>query len=123
MPLLRPNWVLCIGLSLVILLGFAGMAIWKASRALQRASEEVAAAENLKFTVSRLDRAVPAGIDWISSPAVSSDAAFFAGRLYVCGPSGLMEYSPDGKLMARYRVGLELPAAPSAAVAACKAAL
>jgi len=70
MPLLRPNWVLCIGLSLVILLGFAGMAIWKASRALQRASEEVAAEENMKFTVSPLNRAVSADIGWISGPAL-----------------------------------------------------
>jgi hypothetical protein len=72
----------------------------------------VAAAENLKFTVSRLDSAAPSGVEWISSPAVFNDAAFFGGRLYLCGPSGLVEYSPDGKLVARYRVGLELPAAP-----------
>ena len=112
MRLPKVKWPLFIGLTLFVVLGFAGLAIWKASRALHRASEEVAAEENLKFTVSRLDSAVPSGIEWISSPAVLSDAAFFEGRLYLCGPSGLMEYSPDGKLVARYRVGLELPPAP-----------
>jgi ligand-binding sensor domain-containing protein len=122
MLLLRRNWVLCIGLSLVILLGFAGLAIWKASRALQRASEEVAAEETLKFTVSPLDRVVSADIEWISSPAVFSDAAFYEGRLYLCGPSGLIEYSPEGKLVARYRVGLELPAAPLVGMSVGRAA-
>jgi len=112
MRLPKAKWPLVIGLVLCTLLGFAGWAIWKASRALQRATEEVAEAENLKFTVSHLSRAVPSGVEWISSPAVFNDAAFFAGCLYLCGPSGLVEYSPDGKLVARYRVGLELPAAP-----------
>lgn len=112
MRLPKAKWPILIGLALCILLAFAGLAIWKASRALHRASEEVAATENLKFTVSRLNSAGPSGVEWISSPAVFNDAAFFEGRLYLCGPSGLMEYSPDGKLVARYRVGLELPAAP-----------
>ena len=112
MRLLKAKWPLAIGLPLLVLLGFAGLAIWKASRALQRASEEVAAAENLRFTVSRLNRTVPSGVEWISSPAVFNDAGFFEGRLFLCGPSGLVEYSPDGKLVARYRVGFELPAAP-----------
>jgi ligand-binding sensor domain-containing protein len=101
---------------------FAGLAIWKASRALHRAAEEIAAEENLKFTVSRLDHAAPSGVEWINSPAVFNDAAFFAGRLYVCGPLGLMEYSPEGKLLARHRAGLELPAAPLVSMSIGRAA-
>ena len=120
LPKVKLRWL--VGLPLSILLAFAGLAIWKASRALRRASEEVAAGENLKFTVSRLNRAVPPGVDWISSPAVLSDAAFFEGRLYLCGPSGLLEYSPDGKLVARYRVGLELPATPLVSMSIGRAA-
>jgi len=112
MRLPKPKWILWFGLALSLLLGFAGLAIWKASRALQHASAEVAAEENLKFKVSRLNRAVPSDVEWISSPAVFSDAAFFEGRLFLGGPSGLIEYSPEGKQAARYRVGLELPAAP-----------
>ena len=112
MRLPKAKWSLLIGLTLFIGLAFAGLTFWRASRALHRASEEVAAEEDLKFTVSRLDKAMPSGVEWISSPAVLTDAAFFEGHLYLCGPSVLMEYSPDGKLVARYRVGLELPAAP-----------
>ena len=82
----------------------------------------MAAEEDLKFTVSRLNRLAPSGVEWISSPAAYSDAAFFGGRLYVCGPSGLIEYSTDGKLTARYRVGLELPAAPLVGMSTGRAA-
>ena len=112
MRLFKTNWAFWLGVALFLFLGFAGWAIWKASRALQRAYEEMAAEENLKFTVSRLNRVVPSDVEWISSPAVFNDAAFFEGRLFLCGPSGLIEYSPEGKQTARYRVGLELPAAP-----------
>jgi len=112
MGLPKAKWLLLTGLTLVALLGIAGLAIWKASRAIRQATSEVAEEENLKFTVSRLNRAVPPGVEWISSPASFNDAAFFGTRLYVCGPSGLIEYSMDGKPAARYRVGLELPSAP-----------
>ena len=112
MGLPKAKWLLVTGLTLFVLLGFAGLAIWKASRALRQATSEVAAEDDLKFTVSRLNRTVPPGVEWISSPAAFNDAAFFGGRLYVCGPSGLIEYSMDGKPAARYRVGLELPSAP-----------
>jgi hypothetical protein len=122
MRLPKPKWPLAVALAVSIVLAFAGIAIWSASRALHRASVEVAAEENLKFTVSRLDHAVPSGVEWINSPAVFNDAAFFAGRLYVCGPAGLMEYSPEGKLMARYRAGLELPAAPLVSMSIGRAA-
>ena len=87
MRLRKAKSPLAVALTLSIVLVFAGIAIWKASRALHRASEEVTAEENLKFAVSRLDHAVPSGVEWINSPAVFNDAAFFAGRLYVCGPS------------------------------------
>jgi len=122
MRLPKAKWPLVVALALSNVLAFAGIAIWSASRALHRASEEVAAEENLKFTVSRLDHAVPSGVEWINSPAAFNDAAFFAGRLYVCGPSGLMEYSPEGRLMARYRAGLELPAAPLVSMSIGRAA-
>jgi ligand-binding sensor domain-containing protein len=112
MRLPKAKWLPFTGLTLLVLLGFAGLAIWKASKALRQATSEVAAEEDLKFTVTRLNRAVPPGVEWISSPAAFNDAAFFDGRLYVCGPAGLIEYSMDGKPAARYRAGLELPAAP-----------
>jgi hypothetical protein len=122
MRLPKAKWPLAVALALSLLLAFAGIAIWSASRALHRATEEITAEENLKFTVSRLDHALPSGVEWINSPAVFNDAAFFAGRLYVGGPLGLMEYTADGKLMARYRAGLELPAAPIVSMSIGRAA-
>jgi len=114
MGLPKAKWLLLIGTTLLVVLGFAGLAIFKASRALRQATSELAAEEDLKFTVSPLNRAAPPGVEWISSPTAFNDAAFFGSRLYVCGPSGLVVYSMDGKPAARYRVGLELPAAPLA---------
>jgi ligand-binding sensor domain-containing protein len=122
MRLPKAKWPLAVALALSILLAFAGIAIWSASRALHRASQEIAAEENLKFTLSRLDRAASSGVEWINSPAAFNDAAFFADRLYVGGPLGLTEYSPEGKLIARYRAGLELPAAPLVSMSIGRAA-
>src|SRR5205814_784744 len=34
------------------------------------------------------------------------------GTLYLCGPAGLFAYSPDGKPLNSYRVGIDLPPAP-----------
>ncbi len=101
----------------VALGAFAGLAFWSAQRALRRASLEVAGANNLAFTMRRLDRTIPAGVQSVSATAAFRDAAFFHDRLYISGPTGLWKYAPDGKLLARYRVGLELPSAPLAGLA------
>jgi len=122
MQLTKMRWPFYVGLALFVLLGFAGLAIWKASRALEHASREVAAEQNLKFRVLRLERTAPSGVAGISSAAVFSDAAFFQGRLYLCGPDALSEYAPDGKLTARYRVGIELPPAPLVGLSVGRAA-
>jgi len=89
MGLPKAKWLLWIGMTLLVVLGFAGLAIFKASRALRQARSEVAAEENLKFAVSRLNRAAPPGVEWISSPAAFNDAAFFwqpSVRLRPFGP-------------------------------------
>ena len=122
MRLPKVKWQWAAGLAISIGLIFVGIAIWSASRALHRASEELAAEENLKFTVSHLDHAIPSGVEWFNSPAVFNDAAFFEGRIYICGPLGLMVYSPEGKLITRYRTGLELPAAPLVSLSIGRAA-
>ncbi len=41
----------------------------------------------------------------------------FHGHLFIAGPTALAEYDPDGSLIARYRAGAELPAAPLTALA------
>ncbi len=101
---------------------FVGVAFWSARRALQRARLEVEGEQNLAFTARRLDRTIPAGVESVSAATAFRDAAFFDDRLYLCGPTGLWEYASDGKLLARYRVGLELPSAPLAGLATGMAA-
>ena len=95
------------------------------SRAIAEAEREVVADSEIAFAkVSRRlgrvpdpsEGGVPAGVsaapfEWIRSPAVYSDAVVFEGRFYLAGPSGVSVYS-DGRLLARYRVGQDLPAAP-----------
>ena len=92
---------------------FVGGAFWSARRALRRATLEIEMEQNLAFTTRRLDRTIPAGVESVSAAAFR-DAAFSHDRLYLCGPTGLWEFASDGKLLARYCVGLELPSAPLA---------
>ncbi len=113
----RAPWLtalLLLGLGVAVL---AGAAFWRASRALRGAARELAAQSHLPFQTVQLDRRVPEGTDWISSPAVFNDAALFEGRLFLSGPTGLFEYTASGALVASYRAGLELPAAPLTALA------
>lgn len=64
-----------------------------------------------------LDRPLPAGVEWISAPAVFSGAVRFQGNLYLYGPTGVVAYDAEGGVLARYRAGLELPASPVVAAA------
>ncbi|HEV2495483.1 MAG TPA: hypothetical protein VG204_20695 [Terriglobia bacterium] len=93
-------------------LAFVALAFWRANQALHRATTAVEEENVIRFTASRLNRTVPAGVESVSVAAAFRDAAFFHDRLYLGGPTGLWEYTPDGKVIARYRVGLELPPAP-----------
>jgi ligand-binding sensor domain-containing protein len=122
MQLPKAKYLFLAGLAFCSLLAFAVFSVWKARQALRSATEQVSAAENLKFTVALLDGAAPGGAEWISSPAVFGDAAFFEGRLYCGGSSGLLAYSPEGKLLARYRAGMEMPAAPLVGMSVGRAA-
>jgi len=77
----------------------------------------VAAEVLIGFKVFRVHPPQAAGLEWISSPAVFTDAAFFHGHLFLAGPTGLTEFGPTGKMLASYRVGLQLPAAPLVSLA------
>ncbi len=97
--------------------GGAGFVFWQAGRAVRESAQSVEQDSHLAFTASRLDRTPPPGVEWIGAPAVFTDAAEFAGNLYLCGPAGLYVYDSQGALRARYRTGLELPAAPLVSLA------
>jgi len=101
------------------LLGLTGATavLWEASRALRQAREQVAAQADVPFVSLSLDHPLPAGVEWISAPAVFTGAARFQGNLYLYGPTGVVAYAQDGSLLARYRAGLELPPSPVVAAA------
>ncbi len=86
--------------------------LWDASRVLRHTAERIASESEIRFTEVRLEATIPAWIESISTPSAFSDAAQFQGHLYICGPTGLFEYDLNGALLRRFRVGLELPAAP-----------
>jgi ligand-binding sensor domain-containing protein len=93
-----------------------------ASRSLHRAQHDVARETQLAYRSIRLDRPISTGFEPVSSPAQFRDAVLLNGGLYICGPSGLLEYAIDGKLHKHYRPGLELPAAPLVAMASAPGA-
>ncbi len=66
----------------------------------------------MAFAAARLDRHPAAGFEPVSAPAVFEDAAIFHGHIFICGPAGLTEFDSDGNVVARFRPGFELPAAP-----------
>ncbi len=93
--------------------GFVAYSFRNASRVLRQSTFD----DGLQFTTVRLDRALPAGVESISSPADFRDAVEFNGRFYLADSGGLSSYDHDGLLLSRFRVGLELPAAPLAGMA------
>ncbi len=101
----------------IVAAGGAGLVFWQAGRAVRESAESVAQEARVSFTATRLDRTPLPEVEWIGTPAVFTDAAQFAGSLYLCGPAGLFVYDADGALRARYRVGLELLAAPLVSLA------
>ncbi len=106
------------------LIGFAAIAVavlgfvrWRAQKALSGSEREMASEQNLRFAIRLLPAAVESTFEWISAPAVFSQAAEFQGHLYVCGPAGLYEYGPDGKLERQFHAGKELPSSPLTRIA------
>jgi ligand-binding sensor domain-containing protein len=115
MPIVLGRAAIAVGFFLILGLGSA--VVWRASRALHSAAEEVRSENEIRFTVRPLPTAVTTDFETVSSPAVFLQAAHFHDRLYVAGPAGLFEYDPSGVLLQQYNVGRELPASPLIAIA------
>jgi ligand-binding sensor domain-containing protein len=97
---------------------FGGSALWRARSVLREAREHVSAGASFRFTVRAIVPVIPAGMESMGAPAVFNDAAVFQGNLYIAGPAGLAKYDgTSGSLLARYRVGAELPPAPVTSLA------
>jgi ligand-binding sensor domain-containing protein len=109
------------GIAILALL-LTALSFRKAARGLDAARSSVAHQNEIIFRRSVLDKTIVSMFDPVSAPAQFRDAAFFAGHLYICGPSGLLSYDTAGALAARFVVGRELPPAPCVAVASGLAA-
>ena len=103
--------------SVVAVLGLGALVVWRSSQAIRSASEDVRAEHEFRFVAQPLPRPVNTGFELISSPAVFFQAARFQDHLYIAGPAGLLEYTPEGALLHQYAVGRELPGSPLIALA------
>ena len=89
----------------VVTLALAALVVWRSSQAIHSASEDVRAEREFRFVMQPLLQPVNAGFELISSPAVFLEAARFEDHLYIAGPAGLLEYTPEGALLHQYAVG------------------
>ena len=101
----------------VLVLALAGFVVWRASRVLRSAGEEVQAEHQIRFVVRPLPLATGGDFETVSSPAVFYQAAQFQDHLYIAGPAGLLEYDSSGTLVRGYAAGRELPGSPLIALA------
>jgi ligand-binding sensor domain-containing protein len=99
------------------LAAFAAFVMWRSSRALRSAAEDVRAEREFSFVVRPLPSSFDNGFEPVSSPAVFVQAARFQDHLFLAGPAGLEEYDPAGTLLHQYSVGAELPGSPLIALA------
>jgi ligand-binding sensor domain-containing protein len=106
-----------IAASVVAFLGLGTLVVWRSSQAIRSASEDVRVEHEFGFVAQSLSRTVNAGFEPVSSPAVFLQAARFEDHLYIAGPAGLLEYTPEGTLLHQYAVGRELPGSPLIALA------
>lgn len=103
--------------SVIVVLGLGGLVVWRSSQAIRSASEDVRAEHEFRFVARPLPQTINAGFELISSPAIFFQAARFEDHLYIAGPAGLLEYTPEGALLHQYAVGRELPGSPLIALA------
>lgn len=106
-----------VAVSLALAVALATLVMWRSSRALRSAAEEVRAEHDFPFVVRPLAPALNPGFEAVSSPAVFLQADRFQDHLYIAGPSGLQEYDPTGALLHQYSVGTDLPGSPLIALA------
>jgi hypothetical protein len=117
----RTSRILLLAIPAAIALVIAAAAVFTAQRTLNRVSRNAATEHQLLFTLRALDpsRSAPRGpaFEPVASPPAYTSGAFFAGNLYLAGPSGLTVLASDGATIRTFRTGRELPVAPITAMA------
>lgn len=115
----RLRWWFLAALPAVLALGIAAFVFLRAQHSLDRAGVAVAAEGRFPFEMRTVGRMDNPGFEAIATPVTYSAGAFYRGKLYVSGPSGLFVYGAaeavrggGTTLLKSYRVGLDLPAAP-----------
>ena len=99
-------------ISFLLLTTLLATVYFRANRALRGSRESVDAERNLRFVERMYVAPSDSGFDWVSAPALFTQAAEFQGHLFVAGPIGLTEYDGRGQRLRDFRVGKELPASP-----------
>ena len=99
--------ILCIAALLT-----AGIVYWRVGGAIHGAEKGLESERNLAFVSRPYLPPVDTGFEWVSSPAVFTEAAEFQGHLFVAGPAGLSEFDDRGHALRDFRVGRELPSSP-----------
>jgi ligand-binding sensor domain-containing protein len=116
----RPSFVfvrVAVVVGLIVAVALGSLVVWHSSRAMRTAAEDIRAEHEFRFGVRPLASTLNTGFEAVSSPAVFLQAARFQDHLYLAGPAGLQEYTPDGSLLHQYAVGRELPGSPLIALA------
>jgi hypothetical protein len=100
-----------------ILVAAALIALVHVQRALTRATRSAANGHQLAFTLRPLETTLTSTtFEPVAAPPAYTTGAFFAGSLFLAGPSGLTILAPDGSPQRTLRTGIELPVAPIVSV-------
>ena len=121
-------------LALVALLGGGtalGYVYWNTTRVMEQSRLHVHSESSIPFTIRRLEppaspsanthpetAPAPTPFEWISSPALFTDALVLGDKLYLAGPSGIMVHDSAGEPLQRFFVGAGLPTAEPLRLAA-----
>jgi hypothetical protein len=103
--------------SLAVAVTLGTLVIWRSLRVMRSAAEDVRAEHGFSLVVRPLPPPPNRGFELVSSPDLFLQAARFQDHLYLAGPAGLQEYSPDGTPLHQYTVARELPGSPLVALA------
>lgn len=102
--------------SVVLIGALVAAVVWRSTQAIRSATNEVRSENEFVFAVGPF---APRSTDFeaITSPAAFFQATEFDHHLYIAGPAGLLEYSPEGTLTRQFAAGRDLPGTPLVAMA------